>query len=658
MNRVWNLTQQGLEWANPITRTPSAPLRVTAGLDAYGPSLMPRSSLHQGLATGFAILAAKGVSAAVERATRSVTRGQSSLPIAIGARAVVGGAGFAATRIPKRDDESANVERLRSAGDLVLAASIGGALYDLGNAARRRFPSESGVRPAVVSALATGAVLVAGSRRLQQRRSTIQSWTDDEKRPALASSLGTAQVTVAVGSALGRGFVLSRRALIGYLGTKPTQQLIARALNTAIWGGAGVAAYQAGVSRIGRANDVIEPAYSTPPTSPLISGGPESHAPFEELGQQGRRYVTDVVTRADIEATLGEPAKADPIRVYVGFNTEPLYTSGRAEIALDELERTGAFDRSYLLLISPTGTGWIDQTMIESAELLTRGDIATCAIQYGRYPSFLSLQKIALGRAQFRQLLWGVKQRLAGVPEADRPKVLVFGESLGAWSSSDVVMKQGTAGFDQYGIHRALWVGLPGLAKWSKTGMRKGMNANVEPGSVAAFDNFGQLAALPADDRAKLRAVVLDHDNDPITVIDSALILRRPDWLDGAARGRNVPEKMDWIPVITFVHILADAMNAMKTVPGEFKSFGHDYRADMAAFVHAAYGLEDTTAEQISAVVERLRTMELERGERIREAKVAAEADGGTDSDEDGGTERTKGANWLRSFGSAPATAG
>jgi hypothetical protein len=39
--------------------------------------------------------------------------------------------------------------------------------------------------------------------------------------------------------------------------------------------------------------------------------------------------------------------------------------------------------------------------------------------------------------------------------------VLVFGESLGAWTSSDVVMFQGIEGFDHYRIDRALWVGLP-----------------------------------------------------------------------------------------------------------------------------------------------------------------------------------------------------
>jgi uncharacterized membrane protein len=75
------------------------------------------------------------------------------------------------------------------------------------------------------------------------------------------------------------------------------------------------------------------------------------------------------------------------------------------------------------------------------------------------------VQKVALGRGQFRLLLWGVTQRLAGLPPERRPRVLVFGESMGAWTSSDVVMFQGIEGFDHYGIDRALWVGLPWLAE-------------------------------------------------------------------------------------------------------------------------------------------------------------------------------------------------
>jgi uncharacterized membrane protein len=205
--------------------------------------------------------------------------------------------------------------------------------------------------------------------------------------------------------------------------------------------------------------------------------------------------------------------------------------------------RVGGFERSYLLLISPTGTGWVDQTLIEAAEFLTRGDIATCCIQYARYPSFLSIQKVALGRRQFRLLLWGIKQRLAGLPPEGRPRVLVFGESMGAWTSSDVVMYQGIDGFDHYGIDRALWVGLPWLAKWSRSGMTRGSSTLVPQGAVEVFDRHEQLRELAEEERARLRAVVLSHDNDPIAVFGPDLLVQRPAWLANGQRGRGCPSR-------------------------------------------------------------------------------------------------------------------
>ena len=349
-----------------------------------------------------------------------------------------------------------------------------------------------------------------------------------------------------------------------------------------------------------------------------MSGSDASLLPFADLGQQGRRYVTDVVTPELIEEVMGEPAVAHPIRTYVGFNSEPLYPTGRAELALAELDRTGAFDRSYLLLVSPTGTGWVDHTLIETAEFLTRGDIATCCVQYGRYPSFLSVQKVALGRSQFRLLLWGVKQRLAERPPDRRPRVLVFGESLGAWTSSDVVMFQGIEGFDHYGIDRALWVGLPWLAKWSRMGMTRGASAMVPEGTVGVFDRHEQLAELTDTQRARLRATILSHDNDPIAVMGPELIVRRPAWLADSQRGRGVPEQMRWRPLITFVQTAMDAANAMVSVPGDFGSFGHDYRADMVRFVRDAYALPAASDAQVARIEAVLRSLELERAERIK----------------------------------------
>jgi uncharacterized membrane protein len=255
--------------------------------------------------------------------------------------------------------------------------------------------------------------------------------------------------------------------------------------------------------------------------------------------------------------------------------------------------------------------------VIETAEILARGDIATVCIQYGKAPSFLELQGVSLGRAQFRQLLWGVRQRLIGVRDDEKPKVLVFGESLGAWSSSDVIMHQGIAGFDHYGIENALWFGLPGLAKWSRTGMREGRSPLTPRGTVAAFDRFEQYQELSEESRRSLRAVVVDHDNDPISQISLRLAVKKPPWLNGEYR-RNIPDGMRWEPLITFIQIVADVMNATVMIPGEYKSFGHDYRADTLDFVSAVYDLPPITPVQAIAIHETLVRRELDRAARTK----------------------------------------
>ena len=613
---------------NPITNSPSAPLKTRALFASFGPSLMPRAAMHQGMAAGLSVLAADLVASAVDGGVRRVVPSSAPLGLRIGARAVVAAAGLAVSRIPETDDESTLKASIRSMGRLAAGGAAGGVIYESSIGARNRFPAKSPVRSLIVGAAGFAAAMVYSKDLLSERQSVIKRWTKEDKPATLATSIGIGLGVATVGRGIGRGFMASRRGMAGYMGDDFARAQIGKTINTAVWVAGGISLYYAGVGYIARTNEKIEPAYSEPPVSEFVSGGPNSISPFFEVGLQGRRFLTDVVTPDLIESTLGEKAEAYPIRAFVGVNSEPLYPSGRSEMMLDELERLGAFDRKYLLLVSPTGTGWVDQTMIESAEILTRGDIATACIQYGRGPSFLEVQKVHLGRTQFRGLLWGVKMRLDGMPEDKRPKVLVFGESLGSWSSSDVVMHQGIEGFDHYGIDRALWFGLVGLAKWSKTGMRQGSSALVPPGTVEAFDNFDEYENLPAEERKKLRAVIVDHDNDPIAQMSFRWAVKRPPWLDGSARGRNVPEGMQWIPLITFVQIMVDAMNAMRTVPGQFKSFGHDYRGDTAHFVHAAYQLADVTDSQMEAVVETLRQLELERGERIKNAKAEATKDG------------------------------
>lgn len=612
------------ERANPVTGGPAAPLKATAILDSFGPSLMPRKSLHQGIAGGLALLSGEMVGRGVDEVAKRIAPESSPLAWRVGARAMLVAAGSAIATIDEAEDEPTSRAAMRSAGRLTAVASAGGIIYELGRDLEGKV--QWGLLPVVTGLGGFAFVASRLAKELETRTGVIQRWTDEDTPASLPASLAISLGVGTLGRFVGSGFMSSRRSIADYMGGHGGQAFIGRMLNAAFWGAGAVGLYGVVVSRLSRHNSKVERSFSTPPTNEYVSGGPNSVSPFEELGLQGRRFVTEAVPPEEIDETLGETGAIHPVRVYVGVESEPLYATGRSEMALEEIDRLGALKRKYLLLVSPTGTGWVDHTVVETAEILARGDIATVCIQYGKAPSFLEVQGVSLGRAQFRQLLWGVRQRIKGIPEEERPKVLVFGESLGAWSSSDVLMHQGSAGFDHYGIENALWFGLPGLAKWSRTGMREGRNPLTPPGTVGAFDRFDQYQQLTDDERATLRAVIVDHDNDPISQLSLRLAVKRPPWLDGEPR-RNVPRGMRWQPVLTFIQVVADAMNAMVTVPGEYKTFGHDYRGDTLDFVGAAYDLPGITDEQAKAVHETLVRRELDRADRIK-ADQAQESPG------------------------------
>jgi hypothetical protein len=144
---------------------------------------------------------------------------------------------------------------------------------------------------------------------------------------------------------------------------------------------------------------------------------------------------------------------------------------------------------------------------------------------------------------------------------------------------------------------------------------------------------------------------------------------RSPTWTRASCTGpgRGVPDGQRWYPVVTFLQTMIDAANAMRNEPGQFRSTGHDYRADTARFVAEGYRLP-YTEDQMSAVEVELRRLEKERAARIKPpadatdgaAPVEATATGSAPSrNGDGSTEqplpiraaRTSGPDWIGKSG-------
>ena len=143
---------------------------------------------------------------------------------------------------------------------------------------------------------------------------------------------------------------------------------------------------------------------------------------------------------------------------------------------------------------------------------------------------------------------------------------------------------------------------------------------DIDTTIFGTFNSIDAYRALPDDERSSIRFFFLNHDEDPVTRFGLDIAYRRPSWLgDPADRLPTISKTQEWVPAVTFFQTAIDTKNAATVVPGEFKALGHDYRADLAAFVSTAYGLTDVTDEQMTAVETRLRRSEIERAAKIAE---------------------------------------
>jgi uncharacterized membrane protein len=207
----------------------------------------------------------------------------------------------------------------------------------------------------------------------------------------------------------------------------------------------------------------------------------------------------------------------------------------------------------------------------------------------------------------------------------NRPHVVLFGESLGAMTSQDAFLHQGTIGPINAGVERALWIGSPHLSKWKAQIFGK-ERPDVDKSLIGEFDNYEQLEALPPEARAGLRYFFITHGNDAVGKFGPDLLIQQPDWLgDPRTRGVRVPKGEKWQTPASFFQTLIDMKNAMSVKPaqpGEFVASGHDYSADLARFVREAYALT-CSDEQMQRIEQSLR-----RWQGAIQAAIAAQKAG------------------------------
>jgi uncharacterized membrane protein len=248
--------------------------------------------------------------------------------------------------------------------------------------------------------------------------------------------------------------------------------------------------------------------------------------------------------------------------------------------------------------------------LLEALEYMTLGNCATATMQYSLLPSPMSLNRTRLAVEQNRDLMHAVTGYLRGMDPDARPKLVLFGESLGALTMQDVWKHRTVEAIDRDFVHSSIFLGTPSATEFAKAWRLN--PAKVDPeGKVIEVDDFGQFVDLPQEDRERVRHVLLSHYDDPIPKFGTNILLRRPWWLGPVdQRPPRVPKSTHWRPGVTFVLTGIDMINAMEVIPGTFGRRGHDYREDIARFVTAIYDLP-VSAQQLLDIERALREREL-----------------------------------------------
>ncbi len=313
-----------------------------------------------------------------------------------------------------------------------------------------------------------------------------------------------------------------------------------------------------------------------PPAGELFTGVPQSLVSWKQLGRQGRQFIASGPTQQDIAKFVGDGAM-QPLRIYVGLGGAET-AKERAELALAEMKRQGAFNRSVLVVATPTGTGWLDPAAVDSLEFLHRGDTAVVAMQYSYLQSYVSLfVEPGYAEVSARALFIAVYNHWTGLPKKARPRLYLHGLSLGSYGS-----EQSTDLYFILGdlIDGAVWSGPPFRnPKWVS------LTRNRNPGSPAWLPEFrdssmvrftNQTNALNIDGAqwGPMRIVYIQYASDPITFFSTDSLFQRPDWLVGE-RGPDVSQELVWYPIVTALQVGFDMIRSTETKRG----FGHMYSA-------------------------------------------------------------------------------
>jgi len=233
-----------------------------------------------------------------------------------------------------------------------------------------------------------------------------------------------------------------------------------------------------------------------------------------------------------------------------------------------------------LIVITPTGTGWVDPAALDSVEYLHAGAVASVALQYSYLGSWLYLLAGAdYGADAARALFKEIYGYWTTLPKDNRPRLYLHGLSLGAKNS-----EQSTDLIEVVGdpFAGALWSGPPYSSRlWRFLTDRRNPDSpawlpRFRDGSFVRFMNQGgeatSAASAPNAAWGPMRIVYLQYASDPVTFFEFRSLYREPDWML-PPRGPDVSQQMRWYPVVTLLQLAVDKFMATSAPIGH----GHVY---------------------------------------------------------------------------------
>ncbi|MDZ7932528.1 MAG: alpha/beta-hydrolase family protein [Rhodococcus sp. (in: high G+C Gram-positive bacteria)] len=275
-------------------------------------------------------------------------------------------------------------------------------------------------------------------------------------------------------------------------------------------------------SSFAASNSALDDAV-TAPVAVARSGSPNSLVPWRTLGREGRKFTTGGL----------DPST---VRTYVGLDSAATLDQ-RVELAVADMERAGAFDRSVVVVAIPTGSGWVDENAVTGAESRFGGDVATVAVQYSNKPSWATF---VFAEDDARRSADAVARAVAAraATKSTPPQIVVYGQSLGSVAGSDAYL---SLRHTDPRICGAVWAGPP----------------------AGAVDTDG--------------ATVLANSSDPVVRWSADLLWSPPNT---STTRPDAPTPM-WLPFVSFVQTSVDLAAALDVGAGHGHRYGTDQGTSM-----------------------------------------------------------------------------